>query len=297
MATKKGKKTKGKKIKVTKPRKKPKASKKRKRGRGRGQYSNFFPTNRQVDSNQYWQLRAEIAGAEARVRTGLRDQKDDESKAKKKAETKVEKLEKEVAALTPQAAPTVNVTPNITLVSPDGGGGRDADREYNSGENASTSRRKRRGTPEKTPPPTRSRSTSPTSGSRLSRAASSALDSDDDASRAALTRPTRQFSPPVNPGHGSYSSIGVSGLATPRGQPPRRSPSPVPSGIGTRIPPRERPRQPTPAGGRVGGGGVTRAEVRAVLPARPDQPEDSAQRARGSNDRPLSASAAALFRD
>lgn len=97
MATKKGKKPKGKKIKVTKARKKPKASKKRKRGRG--QYSNFFPTNRTIDSNQYWQLRAEIAGAEARVRTGLRDQKDDESKAKKKAEKKVDTLAKEVAAV------------------------------------------------------------------------------------------------------------------------------------------------------------------------------------------------------
>eukprot|EP01046_Picozoa_sp_COSAG06_P061382 COSAG06_NODE_13440_length_1256_cov_4.298185_2_plen_221_part_00 len=178
---------------------------------------------------------------------------------------------------------------------PHTGNRRSADREYNRGENASTSRPKRRGTPEKTPPPTRSRSTSPTSG--LSRSASSALDSDDDASRAAFRRPKRQFSPPINPGHGPYTAMGVSGLATPRGQPVRRSPSPVPSGIGSRIPPRQRPRQPTPAGGRVGGGGVTHAEVRAVLPARPDQPEDSAQRARGSNTRPLSASAAALFRD
>ena len=115
MATKKGKKTKGKKIKVTKPRKKPKASKKRKRGRGRGQYSNFFPTNRQVDSNQYWQLRAEIAGAEARVRTGLRDQMDDESKAKKKAEKKVEKLERDVVAVSRDVARAPKAQPNITF--------------------------------------------------------------------------------------------------------------------------------------------------------------------------------------
>ena len=126
MATKKGKKPKGKKIKVTKPRKKPKASKKRKRGRGRGQYTNFFPTNRQVDSNQYWQLRAEIAGTEARVRTSLRDRQDEESKAEKKAEKKVEKLERDVAAvqaIRPQAAPNINFTPNIILGTPDGGGG------------------------------------------------------------------------------------------------------------------------------------------------------------------------------
>ena len=61
---------KGKRIKVAKvKKKKPRASKKRKRApkarKGKGQYSNFFPTNRQIDSNQYWQLRAEIAGAES----------------------------------------------------------------------------------------------------------------------------------------------------------------------------------------------------------------------------------------
>ena len=70
------KKTKAKKIKVAKARKKPipkGKSKKRKRAQ-RGKYSNFFPTNRQIDSNQYWQLRAEIAGAEARVRSSLHQQ-------------------------------------------------------------------------------------------------------------------------------------------------------------------------------------------------------------------------------
>ena len=103
------KKTKGKTIKVTKAkgRKKPKQSKKRKRGRkGRGHYSNFFPTNRTIDSNQYWQLRAEIAGAEARVRSSLKDRKDEESKAEKRAEDRVGKLEKQVetvAARTPVA--------------------------------------------------------------------------------------------------------------------------------------------------------------------------------------------------
>ena len=111
------KKTKGKTIKVTKAkgRKKPRPkaqSKKRKRGRkARGQYSNFFPTNRTIDSNQYWQLRAEIAGAEARVRSSLKDRKDEESKAEKRAEDRVGKLEKQVetvAARTP-------VTPYVAL--------------------------------------------------------------------------------------------------------------------------------------------------------------------------------------
>ncbi len=83
--------------------KKPKKSKKSKKGkkakksrRGKAQYSSFFPTNRQIDSNQYWQLRAEIAGAEARVATRLKDRMEDE----KKSEKKVEKLEKEVRHFT-----------------------------------------------------------------------------------------------------------------------------------------------------------------------------------------------------
>ena len=54
--------------------------------RGKGQYSSFFPTNRQIDSNQYWQLRAEIAGAEARVATRLKDRQEDEKKSEKKVE-------------------------------------------------------------------------------------------------------------------------------------------------------------------------------------------------------------------
>jgi len=78
-----------------KPKKSKKArkAKKAKKGKkGKGQYSSAFPTNRQIDSNQYWQLRAEIAGAESRVRTSLKDRQEDE----KKAEKKVTKLETEV---------------------------------------------------------------------------------------------------------------------------------------------------------------------------------------------------------
>ncbi len=64
-------------IKVVKPkrRRKPKKTaarrKPRKTRKGKAHYSSFFPTNRQIDSNQYWQLRAEIAGAEARVLSSL----------------------------------------------------------------------------------------------------------------------------------------------------------------------------------------------------------------------------------
>ena len=79
-----------------KPKKSKKSKKAKKSRRGKGQYSSFFPTNRQIDSNQYWQLRAEIAGAEARVRSSLKDRQDDE----KKADKKVEKLEKEVKEFT-----------------------------------------------------------------------------------------------------------------------------------------------------------------------------------------------------
>ena len=94
MAKKKDKKPKGKRIKVAKvKRKKPKRSKKRKRRtRGKGQYSDFFPTNRQIDSNQYWQLRAEIAGAEARVGVSQKDRKVEEEKK----DEEVRKLRREV---------------------------------------------------------------------------------------------------------------------------------------------------------------------------------------------------------
>ena len=127
MAKKKDKKPKGKRIKVTKAQKKSRASKKRKarKGRkGRGQYSSFFPTNRQIDSNQYWQLRAEIAGAEARVRSSLKDRQNEEGKAEKRAEEKVGRLEQQVQAFVatppvPQPAPNITVgQPNITVKQP-----------------------------------------------------------------------------------------------------------------------------------------------------------------------------------
>lgn len=122
----KAKTTKGKRIKVAKvKRKKPRQSKKKKRRtrgrRGQGQYSDFFPTNRQIDSNQYWQLRAEIAGAEARVRASLQDRKSEESKA----EQKVDEIKRQVEVLanTPlvqQQTPNVNFNPTVNVGTPVG---------------------------------------------------------------------------------------------------------------------------------------------------------------------------------
>jgi hypothetical protein len=61
------KKTKGKRKIVVQKRPRKKRKTKGKRRRGAGVFGNQFPTNRVIDSNQYWQLRAEIAGAEGRV--------------------------------------------------------------------------------------------------------------------------------------------------------------------------------------------------------------------------------------
>ena len=244
-----------------KPKKSKKAKKAKKGKKGKGQFGNFFPTNRQIDSNQYWQLRAEIAGAEARVRTSLKDRQEDE----KKADKKVAKLETEVRGVA-----AAQQTPQVVINT----GGTPAVNEYDRGEDASRSRSERRGSSARTPEPRRSRSLSP---SGLSRSASAALDPEDHASRALHSRsrsPTP--SPAVNPGHGPYGAIGVSGSATPRGQPLRRRPEG--SGIGTRIPVRERPRQATPAGAR----GVARqAAITALtaLPPRPDEPESVIKRA------------------
>ena len=213
--------------------KKPKKSKKARKARkakkgkkGKGQFGNAFPTNRQIDSNQYWQLRAEIAGAEARVRTSLKDRQEDE----KKADKKVAKLETEVKDFTKLS--TAQQRQNFpTVGTPDRGRG---DAEYDRGDVASRSRSRRSGSSARTPAPRRSRSLSPEG---LSRSASAALDPEDHASRALHSRSrSRSPSPGVNPRHGSYGAIGVSGLATRRGQELRRSPEP--SGIGARIPER-----------------------------------------------------------
>eukprot|EP01045_Picozoa_sp_COSAG04_P037681 COSAG04_NODE_9741_length_835_cov_6.707880_1_plen_70_part_10 len=48
---------------VRRGRKRP-AARKRRAPAGTGVFGSHFPTNRTIDSNQYWQLRAEIAGTE-----------------------------------------------------------------------------------------------------------------------------------------------------------------------------------------------------------------------------------------
>jgi len=167
-----------KKIKVVKPKRRRKATKgkkvavkpkRRRRGKkGKGQYSDNFPSNRQVDSNQYWQLRAEIAGAEARVRTSLKDRQEDE----KKADKKVKDLQTEVRGVA-----AAQQTPQVVINTV----GTPAVNEYDRGEDASRSRPERRGSSARTPEPRRSRSLSP---SGLSRSASSALSPEDFTDRA-----------------------------------------------------------------------------------------------------------------
>ena len=75
-----------------KPKKSKKAKKVKKGKKGKGQYSSAFPTNRQIDSNQYWQLRAEIAGAESKVGVSMKDRKAEEDRK----DDEVKKLRREV---------------------------------------------------------------------------------------------------------------------------------------------------------------------------------------------------------
>jgi hypothetical protein len=274
-----------------KPKKSKKArkAKKAKKGKkGKGQYSSAFPTNRQIDSNQYWQLRAEIAGAESRVRTSLKDRQEDE----KKAEKKVTKLETEVRGVA-----AAQQTPQVVINTV----GTPAVNEYDLGEDASRSRAERRGSSARTPEPRRSRSLSP---SGLSRSASSALSPEDYTDRASHLRPTRS---PRSPSPVGLAVAGMPGRVTSAEQDEllARNRQAVgaaadilaererkQSEIGARIPARERPRQATPAGARKsGGGGAAQVGVvTRVLPPKPDEAEGPAQRAKG-NTIPLSAGA------
>jgi len=287
-----------KKIKVVKPKRRRKAAKgkkvavkpkRRRRGKkGKGQYSDNFPSNRQVDSNQYWQLRAEIAGAEARVRTSLKDRQEDE----KKADKKVKDLQTEVRGVA-----AAQQTPQVVINT----GGTPAVNEYDRGEDASRSRPERRGSSARTPEPRRSRSLSP---SGLSRSASSALSPEDYTDRASHLRPTRS---PRSPSPVGLAVAGMPGRVTSaeqdellaRGRQAVGAAGDLlaerdrkQSGIGARIPARERPRQATPAGARKsGGGGAAQVGVvTRVLPPKPDEAEGPAQRAKG-NTIPLSAGA------
>lgn len=287
-----------KKIKVVKPKRRRKATKgkkvavkpkRRRRGKkGKGQYSDNFPSNRQVDSNQYWQLRAEIAGAEARVRTSLKDRQEDE----KKADKKVKDLQTEVRGVA-----AAQQTPQVVINTV----GTPAVNEYDRGEDASRSRPERRGSSARTPEPRRSRSLSP---SGLSRSASSALSPEDYTDRASQSRPTR---PTRSPSPRGLVVAGMPGRVTSaeqdellaRGRQAVGAAGDLlaerdrkQSGIGARIPARERPRQATPAGARKsGGGGAAQVGVvTRVLPPKPDEAEGPAQRAKG-NTIPLSAGA------
>ena len=78
------------------PRKKRKTKGKRRKVKGAGIFSNQFPTNRVIDSNQYWQLRAEIAGAEGRVLANLKDRQADYDRK----EGNIEKIKQEVRDFT-----------------------------------------------------------------------------------------------------------------------------------------------------------------------------------------------------
>ena len=66
----------------------------RRRQPGIGTFSSHFPTNCIINSNQYWQLRAEIAGSEARVRQLEKDS----VLRQEKAVAKVKKLKAQVGS-------------------------------------------------------------------------------------------------------------------------------------------------------------------------------------------------------
>ena len=75
---------------------KTKTTTKRPKSKGAGIFSNQFPTNRVIDSNQYWQLRAEIAGAEGRVAANLKDRQSEYDRK----EANIEKIKAEVKDFT-----------------------------------------------------------------------------------------------------------------------------------------------------------------------------------------------------
>eukprot|EP01045_Picozoa_sp_COSAG04_P009283 COSAG04_NODE_533_length_12959_cov_8.218497_13_plen_203_part_00 len=91
---------------VRRARKRP--ARKRKAPAGTGVFGSHFPTNRTIDSNQYWQLRAEIAGTEARVRSRLKDRQADYDRSEANI-TKIQKQVKEVMTPEKIAAAARNV--------------------------------------------------------------------------------------------------------------------------------------------------------------------------------------------
>jgi len=100
---------KGARKKVTRKRKK--VTRKKKRAvLGAGSFSTGVPTNRVIDSNQYWQLRAEIAGGEAKVRTTIKDRQE----AEDKKDEELRKLRIQVGALQGETRAT-SATANAAL--------------------------------------------------------------------------------------------------------------------------------------------------------------------------------------
>ena len=93
--------------------KKKKKGKRKKRGvKGAGIFGTGVPTNRVVDSNQYWQLRAEIAGGESKVRTTIRDRQ----AAEDKKDDELRKLRTEVGTLKGESRATA-ATANAALIA------------------------------------------------------------------------------------------------------------------------------------------------------------------------------------
>ena len=139
-----------KKPRTKKPTKRKKRVRKTKQNKGTGIFGNHFPTNRTVDSNQYWQLRAEMAGAEGRVLANLKDRQADYDRK----EANIEKIKAEVkdfTSLSPAQqkwqqdrirTPTVNAGPGVHPGPPQ--------RRYS---NPASSPRPKRGPPPLPPPP------------------------------------------------------------------------------------------------------------------------------------------------
>ena len=93
--------------------KKKKKGKRKKRGvKGAGIFGTGVPTNRVVDSNQYWQLRAEIAGGESKVRTTIRDRQ----AAEDKKDDELRRLRTEVGTLKGESRATA-ATANAALIA------------------------------------------------------------------------------------------------------------------------------------------------------------------------------------
>ena len=101
-----------------KPRKKRPHTKRRRRGAG--EYKTGVPANRMMESNQYWQLRAEIAGGESKVRTTIKERQDAEDKKDeelRKLRTEVDRLKDSEGRRSKADDDTLRRSPNRTTSS------------------------------------------------------------------------------------------------------------------------------------------------------------------------------------